>query len=254
MIVLFGGFQFRHVKLWRAEGIQLLLNACAETLETLWFDPWDLWHCKKVSLKTARPVLNQNFSVGSFDLSQNKSLRELKVTKCDISDVVQYPPLDLTSTLKRVLSTITSPVFCKFTICYPTTDFPGIFFYDPFAPPMFLSYMPLNYWRDRCVSNHQVFDLMRELQKARDFRLVLCADVWGALTKYAMRELEWIIQVGWVEAEPDSTSSQPLVTCSPREFLPAPSEITCGVTNPSWAHPWAPRPNSTFSVFPRTTV
>jgi hypothetical protein len=39
MIDLLGGFRFRHMELMEVKGMQLLLDACAETLETLSFDP-----------------------------------------------------------------------------------------------------------------------------------------------------------------------------------------------------------------------
>jgi hypothetical protein len=253
MIVLFGGFRFRYVEFRRAEGIQLVLDACVETLETLWFDPMEL-QGEKASLKTVRLVQNQNFSVRSFDLSQNKSLRELKVTDWDISNAVHLPQEDPTPNLKHVLSTVTSPVFCEFTICYSTSDFPGNFRYNPSAPPTFLSYRPYDHRREEYASNHKVFDTMRELRRVRDFRLVLCADVWGALTERATRELEWIIQVGWVGEGSDATSSWPLVTYSPREFFPAPGETSYGVTHFPWAHPWAPCHTSSFSIFPGTKV
>ena len=37
MIELFGGIRFRHMDLLHVDGISLLLDACAETLETLRF-------------------------------------------------------------------------------------------------------------------------------------------------------------------------------------------------------------------------
>jgi hypothetical protein len=97
--------------------------------------------------------------------------------------------------------------------------------------------------------------MIRELQEDRDFKLVLCADVWGALTEDAMRELEWLVEAGWVtEGGSDNVSSRPLVTCRPRGFFPAPGEQVFGVSYSKWAHPWAPRWDTAFSVFPGTTM
>ena len=42
MITLFGGLRFRCMDLFRVKCVQLLLGACAETLETLWLYPTDL--------------------------------------------------------------------------------------------------------------------------------------------------------------------------------------------------------------------
>ena len=41
MIILFGGLRFRHIDLFRVKCVRLLLDACAETLETLRLYPTD---------------------------------------------------------------------------------------------------------------------------------------------------------------------------------------------------------------------
>jgi len=41
MINLFGGLRFRHMNLFQVDGMQLLLSACAETLESVALDPTD---------------------------------------------------------------------------------------------------------------------------------------------------------------------------------------------------------------------
>ena len=41
MIDLFGGIRFRHMNLYDVLGMRLLLDACAETLETLTLYPTD---------------------------------------------------------------------------------------------------------------------------------------------------------------------------------------------------------------------
>ena len=51
MIDLFGGIRFRYMDLYYVNGMQLLLDACAETLETLRLYPTDL--CGKEVFKTA---------------------------------------------------------------------------------------------------------------------------------------------------------------------------------------------------------
>ena len=82
MIDLFGGIRFRHVDLYNVHGVGILLDACAETLETLRLCPADL-RSKERSLNSVQ-VPADNFaaihSIGDFDLSRNKSLRTLEVT------------------------------------------------------------------------------------------------------------------------------------------------------------------------------
>ena len=43
--------------------------------------------------------------------------------------------------------------------------------------------------------------MMREV---RDFKLVLCAHVWGAIADHVMGELEIAVRAGWVERESDN--------------------------------------------------
>jgi len=81
MIDLFGGIRFRYMDIRYANGMQLLLNACAGTLETLRFDPTD-FRGEQLSPKGI-PFLGNNFMVGSsfrdFGFSRNNSLRTLEI-------------------------------------------------------------------------------------------------------------------------------------------------------------------------------
>jgi hypothetical protein len=111
MIAVFGGLRFRHMSLFAVDYTQLLLHACAETLETLrmrLFDPY----CKVPSFKgSGRDSSSQYSTVNSqttrwdFDLSQNKFLRTFEATTDSIIDKRPSP-----GSLEAAFSTITSPL------------------------------------------------------------------------------------------------------------------------------------------------
>ena len=60
MISLFGGIQFRHMDLKGIYGVQLLLEACAETLETLRFCPSNPYG-ERISLEGVPDIYEQKF-------------------------------------------------------------------------------------------------------------------------------------------------------------------------------------------------
>ena len=60
MISLFGGIQFHHMDLKGIYGVQLLLEACVETLETLRFCPSDPYG-ERVSLEGVPDIYEQKF-------------------------------------------------------------------------------------------------------------------------------------------------------------------------------------------------
>ena len=74
-------YRFRDMGIYSVEEMQLLLDACTKTLETLGLEQTDP-RGEQPSLKRVR-VLANNFvassSLRDFDLSWNKSLRTLEV-------------------------------------------------------------------------------------------------------------------------------------------------------------------------------
>ena len=85
--------------------------------------------------------------------------------------------------------------------------------------------------------------MLCEMRGIQDFKLVLCADVWGFLADHAVRELELALEVEWVEGESAGVPPRPLVTCTPRAFPPTPGEAQ---SDPCAMYkcflPWAPNP------------
>ena len=86
MIGLFGGIRFRYMSLFNVVGMRLLLDACAETLETLRLHPSDP-RGKELS-PSGLQMLTGDFagvsSIRDFDLSRNKFLQTLEITSHDI--------------------------------------------------------------------------------------------------------------------------------------------------------------------------
>ena len=217
MVDIFGGIRFRHVEFWWEDGVQLLLDACTETLETLWFDQLGPY-CEGVSLKwvQVRYVTN-DFSANPFDLSQNKFLQALKVPIYSMVQVAKEP--HLVAALGRVLSTIKSPTFSEVVLIYGEFDLPLVWDFPPRRP----SFTSLH--RGVMCSRHcVVFKMLHELRGIRDIQLVLCADIWGLLADYAVWELEFALEATWVKGGSAGGSSRPLVTSIPRQFLPATCE------------------------------
>ena len=175
MIALFGGIRFRHMDLFDVDGAWLLLGACAQTLETLRLYPSD--PCKEPSLNGVR-VLADNFIarvfIRDFDLSRIKSLRTLQVAARSIDGALwnhDGSPDAAASLLTYALSTITSPVFSEVAVFYRDYDF-GFRDRDYWMPMMPSEKAEAASWHGAR------FEVLRKMHKARNFRLVLCADVW----------------------------------------------------------------------------
>ena len=101
----------------------------------------------------------------------------------------------------------------------------------------------------------EVFRMSHDLHKVRDFRPVLCANVWGYFEDYAVRQLERFVATEWREAGGGSPSPGPLVTSRPRGLFPSPGEPRDGVTeHVRWAHPWAPNGLGIYRKKTRLTV
>ena len=115
MIELFGRIRFRYMALCRSGKPQLLLNACAGTLETVRLCSFNV--CGERSRSEHMGLLANKFTGCSshFNLSKNKSLQTLEITA---SCLVSFPEYRLSmpailTFLKTVLSTIKSPTFSE---------------------------------------------------------------------------------------------------------------------------------------------
>ena len=130
MIDLFGGIRFRYMDLFNVAGTRLLLDACAETLETLRLYPTDP-RGKKLCLSGLEVPTDDVAAVSSirdFDLSRNRIVRTLEVTGHTIDGGLWRcgSPNIATRLLTYVLSTITSPGFTEVTVFYRDYDFIGV--------------------------------------------------------------------------------------------------------------------------------
>ena len=242
MIGMFGGIRFRHMELLNVDGMRLLLDA-AKTLETLQLCPYDP---RGKARLTSTQVLANNFSANfspNFDLSQNTSLRALEVTMGRMVTILYVPLIitQITKNLGHALSTIRSPTFSEVVVIYQDRDIPAVH-YQQEGPPALWWLSPTQ--KARFASERRiVFEVLRELRRAHDFNLVLCADVWGCARIHAMRELKQAVLEERRQGGLDNMSSRLMVTYRLREFLPSPGEpVSRTVPFSKWVHPWAPPP------------
>ena len=230
MIDLLGGIQFRYMDLCLVDEKRLLLDACAETLETLRLYPTDAC-CKKASPDdTQVPADNPpvGFPPGGIDLSRNKSLRALEVTA---SSILGGKPNFLT----HALSTITSPVFSEVIIFYRDYNFYGVgnqtlWYLFPRVPwPMSEGEV-----EEQVLRHHMQFELFHKMHRIRGFRVVLCADVWYRVVKYTVGVLKRVIAVEKVKEGFDGHFSEPLVVYTPRRSPPEFSELVSADSPLTW--------------------
>ena len=192
MIDLFGGIRFFSMDLFDMDGMSLLLDACAETLETLVLYPSDP-RGEQLSSENVRIPAN-NFAATSslpdFDLSRIKSLRTIQVTAWSIDRALSDGSPDTASTLlKHALSTIRSPSFSKIVVLYGWNDFRGVESWrHPDRPPL---REVSEVERAEEASRHsRRFEVLRRIRNVRDFWLVLNACVWDPVGEYSVRMLE----------------------------------------------------------------
>lgn len=140
-----------------------------------------------------------------------------------------------TSLLAYVLSTITSPVFSEVAVFYRDYDFRGIFrnLRAPGKPT--ICWMSPDKMVEDALWTHRRFEVFREMGRLRDFRLVLCADVWGGMGKYSVRVPKDAVATEKAKGGVDNLSSEPTVVYSPRASRPEFLE-RCLATHPCY---WA---------------
>jgi len=219
MIGLFGGIRFHSMDLFGVRGVRLLLDTCAATLETLRLHPTP--PSEQLSLTGTQLVANHSTEAGSsrwdFDLSQSRSLRVLEFS---VWSVVDDPGLYV-----RALSTVVSPVFSQVTIVYWDRDFCGVH----------------SGWTDGQADMaeeaswyHRQFEAFHVIHKVRDFRLVLCADVWDYKREYAVWLLKQAVAAERTKGGFDEHFSEPLVVPSLRGSRPDLSQDSYASTPIPW--------------------
>ena len=188
--------------------------------------------------------MTNSFLANSLDLSQNKSLRALGVSMNCAWGLICYPSATPATAFKHLLSTITSPVFSQITIFFQNLDFPGPLCDRASSRPHEVTsyFVSSGERKERALKLSRLSEMVRMMREVRDFKLVLCAHVWGAIAEHVMGELEIAVRAGWVERESDNISSRPSLTCSPRALLPAPGEVMRCTIGGTWRlnYPWAP--------------
>ena len=128
-------------------------------------------------------------SLQDFDLSRNTSLRTLRVAAESIDCALEDDPPGTTSMfLEHVLSTITASAFSDIVVIYEGGDFRGI---------ISQGYSDWHHLRETSEADRveeaslhrRRFEVLREVRKAREFQLVLCAEVWDPVGEYSVRML-----------------------------------------------------------------
>lgn len=217
MIDLFGGIRFRHMKLYNVHEMRLLLEACAETLETLSVYPTDP-HGEQFCLDYAHVLANDlvaRSSLRDFDLSRNKSLRTLGVQPSSFGSIGSP---DAAPFLKYVLSMITSSMPTDLTVVYLAKDICGV---ELRHPGWSLLRELSQAEREREASWHRrQFEVLRDVRKVRDFRIVLSAMVWGCVGEYPVQVLEKAIAEEKAKGGFGDFSRQPLAVNHPSRVCP----------------------------------
>ena len=209
MIDLFGGVRFRHMDLCNVDGMRLLLDTCAKTLEMLRLYPTDP-RGGGVSLKGVRAPANDFVArsfLQDFDLSRNKSLRILEITASSIVN-------GKSGFFTHVLSTITSPTFLEVIVLYRDYDFHAVI--PPRRGDCHTYYRTSESDVREPLWHYRLFEVFREMHEIRKFRLVLCADVWDRVGKYTMQALKQAVAAEKARRGLDDIFPEPLVVCSPR--------------------------------------
>jgi len=219
MINLFGGIRFRRMNLFNVNGMRLLLNACAETLETVVLDPTDP-RGKCISLKDMQSLADNFVALSSpqdFDLSMNRSLWALQVWARAIdAELEAGPPNSVSNFFKHMLSTMTSPEFPGILVLYEELDFCGIRSARQQACPPFHR-MTQAEREEETARHHRRFEIFREVYRVHDFSLALCAGVLETLVDYSVGMLKEAIATEKKRWGFDSSFPEPSVIDNPQE-------------------------------------
>ena len=138
-----------------------------------------------------------------FNLSRIKSLRTIETTAESITTAKDAAA----SSLSAILSTVTSPMLLDLVIVYWDSDVEGVNRHRQISG---IKSEPE--YRAACALRHQHwFKVFREVHEARDFQLVLCADVLDPMVKYATGMLDRLVGVEKMWGGLDYLAREPLV-------------------------------------------
>ena len=118
------------------------------------------------------------------------------------------------SLLKYALSTITSPSFSEVVVRFQWCDFCAVESWrNPDRPP--LHEVSQDDREAEALRHHRRFEVLREVYKVRDFRLVLNATVWDPVGEYSVRMLKEAVAEEKAKGGFDDLLSEPSVTYRP---------------------------------------
>ena len=179
MVNLFGGVRFRRMDLLgMGSGTQLLVYACADSLETLKLNATDICGEKTCSEDMRIPYNDFTGSYRDLDLSQNKYLRKLEITaKSLISELEDCAPGTVPSIFRAIISTVDQPALFDLVVVYREGDFYNVTYSNGGA----------GWVANEHTWYNEQFGVFREMYKAREFRLVLRA---FCISNRSARELE----------------------------------------------------------------
>ena len=220
MIDLFGGLRFHYMDLFRVKCVQLLLCACAETLETLRLYPTDSFGEETLpegkergTSSSLRFIENDGPVYQHFDLSRNKALRALEITAQSMVSADADP-----SFLRTVLSTITSPLPLDIIIIYRHHDVGSMLLL--WETPPVVKFVGGAGGTD--PSHQQRFKQLHEMYMVREFRPVFCMDAIDYAAERAVQGLEYVVEMEKVKGGLDYLLHEPFVISeirSPRTRL-----------------------------------
>ena len=173
-----------------------------------------------------------NFPAGThlwdINLSRNISLRTLEVTARSFDGALwTHPPDAAARLLKYALSTITSLVFSEVVVFYRDRDFHGIKNL-PTTDGIILYGMSPDEVVEEALWHRRRFEILRIMHKVRDFRLVLCVNVWEHLGRHAVQILKEAVAAEKASRGFDDFFSEPEVVYSPRASRPEETEHIMG--------------------------
>ena len=167
--------------------------------------------------------MNGHTSLQHFDLSRNTFLRTLETTVRTI-DLASDTASDSFITM---LSSVTSPAPLDFFIIYRDLDF-GICSKSRIFDSEPTCHLP-KIRKDRALHHQKQFGVFREMHGARDFRLVLCADVFDSVVEYAAKTLESLVEAEEAKGgldhryKPLIISERRTIRTRPRDYEPGSS-------------------------------
>ena len=140
-----------------------------------------------------------------YDLSRIKSLRTLETTAESITTAGDAA----LGSLRAIISTVTSPMILDVVIAYWDADIDGMNSASLFKPES-------QYRAAYSVRHNHRFKVFRRMHQAREFRLVLCADVYDPTVKYATRVLMRLLKEEKVRGGLNYLHCEPLVIAERR--------------------------------------